>query len=220
MKALSGGERNRLLLARLFTRTANVLVLDEPTNDLDIETLELLEELLTDFAGTILLVSHDRKFLNNVVTSTLSFEGHGVVRENVGDYDDWKNQGAKGPGGQSASTAGAKVPEGQSASTAGAKVPEAQGAKKPAPPPVPVDPVNTVAKKKRSNKEQREHGALPAKIEALEAEDKALQEKINSPEFYKSGSENIRMALERVETLKTELEAAYERWATLEELTN
>jgi ATP-binding cassette subfamily F protein uup len=206
VKALSGGERNRLLLARLFTRTANVLVLDEPTNDLDIETLELLEELLTDFAGTILLVSHDRKFLNNVVTSTLSFEGNGVVRENVGDYDDWKQGAALGALAASAKPA--------PSAPAVAPVP----AKKATTAPVAATAVSTAAKRKRSNKEQREHAALPAKIEALEAEDQALQQKINSPEFYKSGSENIRVALDRVETLKAELEAAYERWAVLEDL--
>ena len=198
VKALSGGERNRLLLARLFTRTANVLVLDEPTNDLDIETLELLEELLTDFPGTILMVSHDRQFLNNVVTSTLSFEGDGVVRENVGDYDDWKQQGQAAP-----------MPIVVTAPVA-APAKSVKGASTKAPEPA-------KEKKKRSYKEQREHAALPAKIEVLEHEEKVLQARINSPEFFKAGSENIRTALERVETLKSELETLYSRWAELEE---
>ena len=203
VKALSGGERNRLLLARLFTRPANVLVLDEPTNDLDIETLELLEELLVDFAGTILLVSHDRKFLNNVVTSTISFEGGGVVRENVGDYDDWKS----GIEFQSSS-----VPEFKSASVQkfnGANAPLNSGT---------PEPLNSgVVRKKRSYNEQREYAALPAKIEVLEAEDKALQARISAPEFYKAGSENIRTALERADILKADLAALYARWAELDE---
>ena len=197
VKALSGGERNRLLLARLFTRPANVLVLDEPTNDLDIETLELLEQLLVDFAGTILLVSHDRKFLNNVVTSTISFEGDGVARENVGDYDDWKSLGSKVAELQSAN-----------ADTLKPRIAETSKPGSAAAPP----------RKKRAYKEQREYEALPAKIEALEAEERALAERIAGPEFYKEGADAIKTALARVESLKAELAAAYERWSELEEL--
>jgi ATP-binding cassette subfamily F protein uup len=197
---LSGGERNRLLLARLFTRPANVLVLDEPTNDLDIETLELLEQLLTDFAGTILLVSHDRQFLNNVVTSTIAFEGDGIATENVGDYDTWKElQRFKVAEFQSV-----KVSEFQSSSNSET-----------------LKPWNseTLQRKKLSYKEQREFEALPARIEELEGEERALNARIASPEFYKETADAIKTTLARVETLKAELETAYARWAELEERT-
>ena len=215
MKALSGGERNRLLLARLFTRPANVLVLDEPTNDLDIETLELLEERLIEFAGTILLVSHDRRFLNNVVTSTLSFEGGGVVRENVGDYDDWKKHSATVRMFQSADVQSAKVESAtvrgaveQSATVRSAEVRSAEVRRADEAP---------AARRKRSYKEQREYEALPGKIEALEAEERELAERMAGPEFYKEGAEAIKTVMARVESIKAELVSAYERWSELEE---
>jgi ATP-binding cassette subfamily F protein uup len=199
VKALSGGERNRLLLARLFTRPANVLVLDEPTNDLDLETLELLEEELATWPGTLLLVSHDRAFLDNVVTSTIVFEGGGAVQEYVGGYEDWLRQ--KGQ----RKSAGAKRERDVPRQTAAAV---ASGIKS-----KPHD------KKKLSYKEQRQLDALPAQIEALETEQRALQSRIASPAFYKSPKTEIEIALARVDTLAKELSDAYARWHELENRT-
>jgi ATP-binding cassette subfamily F protein uup len=187
VKALSGGERNRLLLARLFTQPANVLVLDEPTNDLDLETLELLEAQLVDFPGTVLLVSHDREFLNRVVTSTIAFEGDGVVREYVGGYDDWvrsKSRGDRSP----------EVP----------KLSKSRG------PGVPVG-------RKLSFKEQRELEGLPATIEETEARQRALEAEIAAPDFYLAGAEAIRDTLADLEKVTAELDALLHRWTTLEE---
>src|SRR5476651_1373579 len=192
VKALSGGERNRLLLARLFTRPANVLVLDEPTNDLDLETLDLLEEQLVEWPGTLLLVSHDRAFLDNVVTSTFVFEGDGRVQEYVGGYEDWVRQRLaektadrkKGPSGD-----------------------------------VETKPKTTkiVARlKKLSFKEQRELNELPAAIDALESEQRALAQRVASPEFYKESADAIKQALARVDDLPRELTAVYARWAELD----
>jgi ATP-binding cassette subfamily F protein uup len=189
VKALSGGERNRLLLARLFTRPANVLVLDEPTNDLDLETLELLEEQLVEWPGTLLLVSHDRAFLDNVVTSTFVFEGDGRVQEFVGGYEDWLRQ---------------RKSEVRSLKSERPAV----GAKPPAPSPR--------AGKKLSYKDQRELEALPARIEALEGEQRALSEKIAGPSFYKEEADVIRASLARVDELQRELAAAYARWDALD----
>ena len=187
MKALSGGERNRLLLARLFTRPSNVLVLDEPTNDLDAETLDLLEELLMDYQGTILLVSHDRAFLNNVVTSTLVFEGGGAVNEYVGGYDDWLRQRVE------------------------------PSIAKPAPKPKAEKARPSKEKpKKLSYKDQRELDALPAVIEALEEEQAVLHSRMSHPDFYREPKEEITKIQSRLEELETELAAGYERWETLE----
>jgi ATP-binding cassette subfamily F protein uup len=209
VKALSGGERSRLLLARLFTRPANVLVLDEPTNDLDIETLELLESKLAEFAGTVLIVSHDREFLDNVVTSTLVFEGGGRIGEFVGGYEDWLRQrGAAGaPAPSRPSTA-------QAVSTPAA-APKA--AAKPAPKPAPKVAAKAAPKKKLSFKEQQELAALPARIEALEAEEQALQARAASPDFYKDGAEAIRQTLARIEAIGPERERALARWVELDE---
>jgi ABC transport system ATP-binding/permease protein len=189
VKSLSGGERNRLLLARLLTRPANVLILDEPTNDLDIETLELLEAQLTEFPGTILVVSHDRVFLDHIVTSTLVFEGDGKIEEYVGGYEDWLRQ------------RGASVVDTPAA-------PTRAEAPKPAAPPAP--------KVKLSYKEQRELEALPARIEALEAERARVHAAINSPEFYKEGADAIRTKMARIDEIAKELEIAYARWGALE----
>jgi ABC transport system ATP-binding/permease protein len=201
VKALSGGERNRLLLARLFTRPANVLVLDEPTNDLDLETLELLEEQLVEWPGTLLLVSHDRAFLDNVVTSTFVFDGDGLVQEYVGGYEDWVRQRLAE---KSASAAEAK----KSRSTS-----EESSSK-------PVEKPKTtkieVRRKKLSFKEQRELDELPAAIEALEAEQRTLAERVAGAEFYKEGAEAIKQAMSRVEELPRELAAVYARWAELD----
>jgi ATP-binding cassette subfamily F protein uup len=199
VKSLSGGERNRLLLARLFARPANVLVLDEPTNDLDIETLELLEELVGDFDGTVLLVSHDRVFLDHIVTSTLAFEGEGRVTEYVGGWADYLRQVAtKEPG------SGVRDPR----SVTGA--PGSSSAPGP-------DAGAVAVKRKLSYKEQREHEALPARIQALEAEQQRLRAESESVEFYREPADRIREVLARLETLGPELEAALARWVALEE---
>lgn len=206
VKALSGGERARLLLAKLFSKPANLLVLDEPTNDLDVETLELLEEVLLEFPGTVLMVSHDRAFLDNVVTSTLVFEGEGRVREYVGGYQDWLRQGGSprllGVGeGRSAKA------EPRAESPAVAEAP-AQAAEK---------PVGEAPKKKLSYKLQRELEALPGQIEALEAEMEAVQQEISDPAFYQRPAEQTRAVLERFEQQQQELDRLLERWAELED---
>ncbi len=193
VKLLSGGERNRLMLARLFARPANVLVLDEPTNDLDIETLELLEELIGDFDGTVLLVSHDRTFLDHIVTSTIAFEGEGRVTEYVGGYEDYLRQ--SGSAGERPRPAGGK--RGEAASTEKSRHP--------------------AENRKLSFKEKREVESLPAHIEALEAEQERLQHEAASPEFYKEPPEHIRGVLARIETIVPELETALARWMELEE---
>lgn len=206
VKALSGGERARLLLAKLFSKPANLLVLDEPTNDLDVETLELLEEVLLEFPGTVLMVSHDRAFLDNVVTSTLVFEGEGRVREYVGGYQDWLRQGGSprllGVGeGRSAKA------EPRAESPAVAEAP-AQAAEKPG---------GEAPKKKLSYKLQRELEALPGQIEALEAEMEAVQQEISDPAFYQRPAEQTRAVLERFEQQQQELDRLLERWAELED---
>jgi ATP-binding cassette subfamily F protein uup len=186
VRALSGGERNRLLVARLLTRPANVLVLDEPTNDLDLETLELVEQQLVAWPGTLLLVSHDRRFLDHVVTSTYAFEGRGRVVESVGGYEDWLRQ----------------------------RPTPADG--RPAPLPSPPRVPTAVPRRRLTFKEQRELASLPAAIEALETEQQALDARIAGPEFYKEGSVAIRAVLARQEALRDEVRAAYERWVELE----
>ncbi len=196
VRALSGGERNRLLLARLFTRPANVLVLDEPTNDLDVETLELLEGLVQEFPGTVLLVSHDRAFLDNVVTSTLAFDGDGRVQEYVGGYDDWVRQRTPPP---------ADAAPGRSPRQAVAP-PAPAGAGEATPP----------ASRRLSFNEQRELTLLPARIEALEQEHQQLAERTAAPEFYKEGAEAIAAALDRLAAVEAELGAAYARWDELD----
>jgi len=201
--ALSGGERNRLLLARLFARPANLLVLDEPTNDLDVETLELLEELLTEYTGTLLLVSHDRAFLDNVVTSTLAFEGGGHIGEYVGGYSDWLRQ--TGGKTMAVSAGGAARIEPKRAAKAGAK-PQANQPKA----------ARAKSGAKLSYKDQRELDALPAKIEALEAEQAELEARISDPAFYQGEAETINATLARVKETAAALEEAYARWEALE----
>jgi ATP-binding cassette subfamily F protein uup len=196
VKLLSGGERNRLMLARLFARPANVLVLDEPTNDLDIETLELLEELVGAFDGTVLLVSHDRTFLDNIVTSTLAFEGNGRVVEYVGGYEDYVRQSRD-------SGSGIRVSASESRSS---RVPP-PGLRAPGP----------EQKRKLSFTERRELESLPAHIDALEAERERLQHESASPEFYKASAAHIRAVLARLEAIGPELQTALARWVALEE---
>ena len=199
VKALSGGERNRLLLARLFARPFNVLVMDEPTNDLDIETLELLEERLATWPGTLLLVSHDRAFIDHVVTSTLVFEGEGRVQEYVGGYEDWLRQW------RSAEAEAAAIPARRASSGANAA---AIATKEP-----------SRASRKPSYKEQLELEQLPARIEALETEQKQLQALVTSEEFYKRPASEIHEALARLEELEVLLLAAYTRWDALDSRT-
>ncbi|MCF6324645.1 MAG: ATP-binding cassette domain-containing protein [Gammaproteobacteria bacterium] len=188
VKALSGGERNRLLLARLFTRPANLLIMDEPTNDLDIETLELLEELLLNYKGTLLLVSHDRAFINNVITSTLVFEGDGMINEYVGGYDDWLRQ---------------KSDTQPAVSTKKAKT-QANNTPK------------TEQKKKLSYKDQRELDTLPKKIEKLEDEQSELMEKLGDPDFYQQQGDVVAKTNERIAEIEAELVICYQRWETLD----
>ncbi|MEJ6656475.1 MAG: ATP-binding cassette domain-containing protein, partial [Pseudomonas sp.] len=199
VKALSGGERARLLLARLFSKPANVLVLDEPTNDLDVETLELLEEVLDGFDGTVLLVSHDRAFLDNVVTSSLVFEGDGNVREYIGGYADWLRQGGKI---ESLAEWGDDA-----AKPAASAQPEAEPAK-----------VAPAAKVKLSYKLQRELDALPALLEKLEAELQTLQQQVSDPQFYLQDHAQTAPVIAALETKQAELDQALERWAELEDM--
>jgi len=191
VRILSGGERNRLLLARLFTRPSNVLVLDEPTNDLDMETLDLLEDRLMDYSGTILLVSHDREFLNNVVTETLVFEGNGVVAEYPGGYDDWLLQRPAMPG-EKIERPVKKSP-----------VPRKDEKEKP---------------RKLTYKEGKELETLPSIIEELEKEQKEVYANMADPEFYKGSGENIPRAQARLDEIEKELKKTYARWEELEEI--
>jgi ATP-binding cassette subfamily F protein uup len=185
--SLSGGERNRLMLAKLFAQSSNVLVLDEPTNDLDVETLDLLEELLVEYQGTVLLVSHDRAFINNVVTETLVFEENGQIGEYAGGYDDWLQQ------------------------RAGARDQKSADVR-----PSALRP-STAKKRKLSNKEREDHKNLPKKIEQLEAELVELNQKLNAPEFYRGPADEIKAVTERAGIVSAEMDAAFARWAELEE---
>jgi ATP-binding cassette subfamily F protein uup len=185
---LSGGERNRLLLARMFTKPSNLLVLDEPTNDLDLETLELLEDLLLDYPGTLLLVSHDRTFLNNVVTSTLAIEGEGRVREYVGGYDDWVRQREPDP----------RISAEKPPVTPANQRPKGQ------------------SKPKLSYKERRELEELPEAIEILEAEQKELYRSLSDPEFYQKKGAGAAATLVRLKTIEEQLDETYRRWEFLD----
>jgi len=214
---LSGGERNRLLLARLFARPSNLLVMDEPTNDLDADTLDLLEEMVSQYTGTLLLVSHDRAFLDNVVTSTLVFEGGGRIGEYVGGYADWLRQTGGKPGKiaqQSPLSAApaAAIPTG-TAQTAAARLP---GAPSPKTPPPTASP--TAAGRRLSYKEQRELAALPETIQRLELEQSRVQSLLNDPEHFKRSPSTAAADLQRLSELAAELEAAYSRWDSLESL--
>ncbi len=192
VKALSGGECNRLLLARLFSQPSNLLVLDEPTNDLDIETLELLEELLNEYSGTLLIVSHDRAFLDNVVTSTLIFEGNGIIQEYVGGYQDWLRQKKSNELVQ------------KPASSKPAEVKSNRDNSKP------------TSSQKLSFKEQNELTELPKHIEQLETEQTLLQDEMAMPDFYQQDAESIAKAMEKLKKISGNLEKMYERWSELE----
>jgi ATP-binding cassette subfamily F protein uup len=190
---LAGGARARLLLAQLFARPANVLVMDEPTNDLDIETLELLEELLLDYDGTLFLVSHDRAFLDNVVTSCLAFEGDGQVKEYIGGYSDWLRQRAELP------------------------VPVVQGSRPAASPAVTVAP-RKPSGKKLSYKDQRELDQLPARIEQLEKEQAEVQKRFAEPDLYQRDPAASQAHAARLQEIEAALRTAYARWEQLEAL--
>lgn len=200
VRFLSGGERNRILLAKLFAKPANIIVLDEPTNDLDAETLELLEERLAEFPGTVLLVSHDREFLNNVVTSTIVFEPSGV-KEYVGGYDDWQRQAQQDgvsakPNATAPSPAPRKSDSRRSASTTASQSSE--------------------PKRRLSYNEKRELAALPTTIERLEAEIAELHNLMGQPDFYQQPSATIAAEQARLAALDDELATAFDRWETLE----
>lgn len=192
VKILSGGERNRLLLARLFTQPANLLVMDEPTNDLDAETLELLEERVSEFEGTLLLVSHDRVFLDNVVTGLFAFEGEGRVAEYVGGYQDWVRQR---PTVQPATAMVKAAPAAPAASA--------------------TKPIRS-ARVRLSYKDQRELEALPQRIESLEAEQALLAEQMSNPDFFRQPTEAVVAAQQRLTEVEQEVQAAYSRWEELE----
>ncbi len=196
VKTLSGGERNRLLLARLFAKPANVLVLDEPTNDLDIDTLELLEELLEDYEGTVFLVSHDRTFLDNVVTQVIASEGNGLWKEYIGGYSDWETYKNSPAGKAVAAPAAGKAKSASPVSSMAA--PAAKAEAKP---------------KKLSYKEQKELDELPNLISSLEAEQKSISEKLADGDFYKTATpDDIKKLNERVTEIDDLLMAALERW--------
>jgi ATP-binding cassette subfamily F protein uup len=192
VKSLSGGERNRLLLARLFAKPANCLVLDEPTNDLDIDTLELLEELLEDYTGTVFLVSHDRTFLDNVVTQVIVAEGDGLWREYVGGYTDWERVKAQ------QTTAAAAKPAAKATAPAAAA------------------PKEAAKKVKLSYKEQRELEELPLLIASLEDEQSAITQQLNAPDFYKTNPADAKRINARFAELEDKLLDALEKWELIE----
>jgi ABC transport system ATP-binding/permease protein len=190
---LSGGERNRLLLARLFARPSNLLVMDEPTNDLDADTLDLLEELVSDYAGTLLLVSHDRAFLDNVVTSTLVFEGDGHIHEYVGGYSDWLRQ---------------RRATGMARRTAQSSVPAVAAA---------VASVAPGKTRRMSFKEKRELEEMPQRIAALETEQTGLQAQVADPALFRGDPSRSAATLRRLTEIESELALAFSRWEALEQ---
>lgn len=200
VKALSGGERNRLLLAKLFTKPANLLVMDEPTNDLDLETLELLEEVLMNYPGTMLLISHDRAFLDNVVTDIWAFDGKGGIEEYVGGYNDYLRQ---------------KPTERVAAPVEKSKEKLEDFSSKPAVNPAPSAAANKPAKKRLSYNEQRELEQIPAKIDALEKEQAQLQQKLQDPNFFVQQPKEVTKATARLGEIEEALMNLLERWEIL-----
>jgi ATP-binding cassette subfamily F protein uup len=194
VKSLSGGEKNRLLLARLFTKPSNLIIMDEPTNDLDLETLELLEEKLVAFDGTLLLVSHDRAFLDNVVTSVFVLDGSGEVDEFVGGYSDWMDYVKQAKQAETAKVTQQKKPAAQ----------------------IPVAIAGT--KKKLSFKEQQELDKLPELISELETRQALLNQQISAPEFYKQDQVAVAKTLDELKLIDAKLEQVYLRWDELEAL--
>jgi ABC transport system ATP-binding/permease protein len=203
VKSLSGGEQNRLILAKLFSKPANLIVLDEPTNDLDMETLELLEELLMEFTGTLLVVSHDRRFLDNVITNCIVFEEPGVVREYVGGYQDWLDQGGKMRSFQDSVSVAAV----------------ASATAKPAAKPLvdaPAAKSTPVSAPKKSQKQQRELDQLTRQIEKTEAQIAELEVKMAAPGFYEQTQSLVQDTLQSLAALQASLDALYERWEAME----
>jgi ATP-binding cassette subfamily F protein uup len=197
IKALSGGEQNRAVLARLFSKPANLLVLDEPTNDLDMETLELLEEILMDFEGTVLLVSHDREFMDNVVTSLIVLDGRGGVTEHVGGYSDWEERGGRL----------LEVTEPPEAAESESPARQAEDPATPSPP----------ARRKLSYREKRELESLPGRIEELERRQAELEARVAEPGFYQKDFRDIQQVTDQLAGVQAELEAVFDRWAELDE---
>lgn len=210
IRFLSGGERNRVLLAKLFARPANVIVLDEPTNDLDAETLELLEERLVDYQGTVLMVSHDREFLNNVVTSTIVFEPDGV-REYVGGYDDWVRQRPSTWNANASSGAGSSAAAGAARDSRGSRAADSTPAAAAASSATPASP-----KRRLSYKEQQELKQLPERIEKLEGQITELHAAMAQPDFYRQSGDRIAEEQARLAKLEAELTSAFARWEQLE----
>jgi ATP-binding cassette subfamily F protein uup len=192
--SLSGGERNRLLLARLFAQPANLLVLDEPTNDLDIETLELLETLLQDYTGTLFLVSHDRTFLDNLVTQTIAFEGNAKFREYAGGYEDWKRVQQNGADTVRARKIGSATTRGRAVKSAATRPPRA----------------------KLSHKEARELDMLPNRISELEQEQAAISQRLTEPSLYRGDPAQIKALQARLTQIETDLARSHARWEELE----
>ncbi|MEO8974561.1 MAG: ATP-binding cassette domain-containing protein, partial [Casimicrobiaceae bacterium] len=211
VRSLSGGERNRLLLARLFARPANVLVLDEPTNDLDIETLEMLEALLQEYTGTVFLVSHDRAFLDNVVTEVIAFEGAGVLREHVGGYSDWaeyQRTRADDAGHgtvASPSPSRAQARDRQSADSLSSTAPIAAKAS-----------AKAQARRELSFSERHELTALPGRIEALERRLAQMQQRFADPALYRDAAQDAKRLQQELADAERELAGAYARWEALE----
>ncbi|SMF31134.1 ATP-binding cassette, subfamily F, uup [Alteromonadaceae bacterium Bs31] len=197
IKTLSGGERNRIMLAKLFSKPSNLLVMDEPTNDLDAETLELLESILVEYSGTLLLVSHDREFLNNVVTSTIGFEGRGVVKEYIGGYQDWQRQGGIWPD------------ESQLAQDSTSTTASQEGSETKAVP---------VKKSKLSYKLKRELDALPAELEQLEQQLEEVQNETSAPEFFQQEQQAVNAKMQQLSELQAKLDERFARWEELEAL--
>ena len=205
VKSLSGGEQNRLILAKLFSKPANLIVLDEPTNDLDMETLELLEELLLEFTGTLLVVSHDRKFLDNVITNCIVFEAPGVVKEYVGGYQDWLNQGGKMMSFEDAPS---------EAKAAAAKA--AQPAATAAAPNKESAPTKAAPAPKLSYKQQRELEQVTKQIEKTEADIADMTRQMEDPGFYDQPPTEVQDKLQQMAALQETLDGLFERWAELE----
>lgn len=210
VRVFSGGERARLLLAKLFSKPANILVLDEPTNDLDVETLELLEEQLAEFAGTVIVISHDREFLDNVVTETVFLDGTGEVREYVGGYSDWRRQGGRFP----AEASGARPDRHDKAAKSGKQGGASKSTK--IEPEAQVKPANKPKPAKLSYKLKLELEQLPGRIEELEKDVTSIKERISSADFYSGSPDDIAATLEELEQKEERLEKITERWMELE----
>ncbi|MDF1622133.1 MAG: ATP-binding cassette domain-containing protein [Pseudohongiella nitratireducens] len=202
VRSLSGGEQNRLILAKLFSNPANLVVLDEPTNDLDMETLELLEELLLEFEGTLLIVSHDRKFLDHVITSSLVFEAGDHVQEYVGGYQDWRDQGGK-------MDSFLTAPSAQSAADKARKKPDSEPAK--------ADKAQKQAEHQRQRMRQKELDQVTRRIEKKESEIAAIEAKMAEPDFYDQDSASMQPTLDKMATLQSDLDALYVQWESLED---